>query len=378
MFITKMIVMKYRLLLVSLLVTACSMAQDVNLFIGTYTGTGSKGIYVYKFNTNTGKATWVSNTDSMINPSFLAVSGNGKYVYSVSESGGNFPGKVNAFSFDKKTGKLTLINSQTSGGDNPCYVSVTKNGKWIAVGNYTGGNLSVFKTNTNGALKPTAQFLQHNGNSANTVRQEKAHVHATVFSPDEKYLFVPDLGIDKVMAYKFNAASDLPMEPAVEPFTQTKAGSGPRHITFHPNKRFAYLIQELTGTVEAYQYDKGKLTSIQNIATHNAEFKGQPGSADIHLSPDGKFLYASNRGEENNIAIFAVNQATGILESKGLQSTLGTKPRNFCIDPTGNFLLAANQDSGNIVIFKRDQETGLLTPTGEEIKIPKPVCLQMK
>lgn len=369
--------MKYRLLLAFVLISVCSLAQDVYLFIGTYTGTGSKGIYVYRFNTNTGKATWVSNTDSMVNPSFLTLSKNGKYLYSVSESGGNFPGKVNAFSFDKKKGQLQFINAQTSGGDNPCYVSVTKNGKWVAVGNYSGGNLSVFKTNANGSLQTAAQFIQHSGISVNKQRQEKAHVHSTVFSPDEKYLFVPDLGIDKVMIYKFNAASNLPLEPAEPAFAETAQGTGPRHFVFHPTKPFAYLIQELTGQVGAYKYFKGKLESIQQIATHPDDYKGVPGSADIHISPDGKFLYASNRGGENNIAIFAINEATGALEAKGYQSVLGIKPRNFCIDPTGNFLLVANQDSGNIVIFKRDKETGLLTATGDEIKIPKPVCLKM-
>ena len=369
--------MKYRFLIALVFISVCGLAQDVNLIIGTYTGTGSKGIYVYRFNTTTGKANWVSNTDSMVNPSFLTVSANGKYVYSVSESGGKYPGKINAFSFDRKTGSLKFINAQGSGGDNPCYVSVTKNGKWVAVGNYTGGNLSVFKTNANGSLKPAAQFIQHEGIGPNTTRQEKAHVHATVFSPDEKFLYVPDLGIDKVMIYKFKSSSNIPLEPATVPFATTPPGSGPRHFVFHPLKSYAYLIKELSGEVEAFRYSKGKLTSIQNIATHPDDFKGQPGSADIHLSPDGKFLYASNRGQENNIAIFAVNPTNGLLESRGYQSTLGSKPRNFCIDPTGNFLLVANQDSGNIVIFKRDQLTGLLSPTGDEIKIPKPVCLQM-
>ncbi|MEO7309071.1 MAG: lactonase family protein [Chitinophagaceae bacterium] len=370
--------LKYGLLVCFFLVNVIAEAQEVNLFIGTYTGTGSKGIYVYKFNTQTGKATWVSNTDSMVNPSFLTVSSNGKFLYSVSESGGNFPGKINAFSFDKKTGLLKFINEQTSGGDNPCYVSVTKNGQWVAVGNYTGGNLSMFKTKANGALMPAAQFIQHEGIGPNKTRQEKAHVHSTIFSPDEKFLFVPDLGMDKVMTYKFKATSDIPLEPAAPEFTATAPGTGPRHLVFHPKKPFAYLVEEMAGQVEVFQYSKGILTPIQQAPTHPERFKGQPGSADIHISPDGKFLYASNRGEENNIAIFVINEATGMLEPKGFQSTLGTTPRNFCIDPTGNFLLAANQGSGNIVIFKRDQETGMLTPTGDEIKIPKPVCLIMK
>ena len=367
--------MRSRFLLALLLLSATCMAKDLYLFIGTYTGTGSKGIYVYRFNTETGKATWVSNTDSLVNPSFLCPTSNGKFLYAVSESGGNFPGKINAFAFDKKSGILKFINAQSSGGDNPCYVSVTKNGKWVAVANYTGGNLSVFNTNDNGSLNKASQMMQDIGTGPNKGRQEKPHVHSVVFSPDDKQLFAPDLGTDKVMIYTFKSSSAMPLEPADPAFAETLPGRGPRHFTFHPNKKYAYLIQELAGEINGYVYKKGKLTNIQNIATHPEGFKGQPGSADIHPSPDGKFLYASNRGEENNIAIFSIDPTNGLLEPKGYQSTLGIKPRNFCIDPTGNFLLVANQDSGNIVIFKRDKETGLLSPTGDEIKIPKPVCL---
>ena len=369
--------LRIKMLLLLLTFAICGFAQDVTLFIGTYTGTGSKGIYVYRFNTTTGKATWVSNTDSVINPSYLAVSNNGKFVYSVTESGGKFPGKISAFAFNETTGTLKFLNAQTSGGDNPCYVSVTKDGKWVAVGNYTGGNLSVYKTNTNGSLKPSAQFIQHKGTGPNKERQEKAHVHSVVFSPDGKFLFVPDLGMDKVMIYKFKDISNLPLEPADQDFQSTTPGAGPRHIIFHPTKAYAYLINEMAGSVNVYDYKKGSLTTVQTIATHPESFTELPGSADIHISPDGKFLYASNRGVENNIAIFSIDETSGQLTNIGYQSTLGETPRNFVIDPTGHFLLAANQNSGNIVIFKRDMQTGLLEATGEEIKIPKPVCLKM-
>ena len=360
-----------------LLFSLQSIAQDHYLFIGTYTGSGSKGIYVYKFNTKTGKATWVSNTDTTTasNPSYLSVAPNGKYVYSVFEDGGQKGGYVAAYSFNRNSGKLDFINKQPSGGDHPCYVSSTKNNKWVAVANYSGGSASLFGVNADGSLKPASQVVQHEGSSVIKGRQNKPHVHSAVFAPKEDYLFVSDLGIDKIMVYKFDPAVTTPLKQSS--FAASTPGSGPRHFTFHPNNKFAYLIEEITGTVAAYQYNNGKLIFLQRIATHPEGYNAGIGSADIHLSPDGKFLYASNRGDENNIAIFSVNASTGKLKTAGYQSTMGKTPRNFMIDPTGNFLLAANQNSNNVVIFKRNKTTGLLTPTGEEISIQKPVCLKM-
>lgn len=353
------------------------MAQSYYMFVGTYTDAGSKGIYVYRFNTATGKAEWVSNTEGLVNPSYVAIAPDKKHIYAVTETARNNSGSVSAFSFDKSTGQLTFINKQPSGGDNPCYVAVSKNNKWVTVGNYSGGSLSVFPVNPDGSLKPLAQSIQHTGKSINDKRQEKAHVHATVFSPDQDYLFTPDLGMDKVMVYTFNAALQKPLEPAQPSHVASEPGSGPRHFTFHPNNKFAYLIEELSGTVVAYEYNKGKLDFIQRISTHPADFKGAIGSADIHISPDGKYLYASNRGDENSIAVFSIDVSTGKLVSRGYQSTLGVTPRNFTIDPSGNYLLVANQKTDNIVIFKRNQQTGLLHETGEQIKVPTPVCLQM-
>jgi 6-phosphogluconolactonase len=202
-------------------------------------------------------------------------------------------------------------------------------------------------------------------------------VHSTFFTPDQKYVLAPDLGMDKVMAYQFNPSAKKPLLAARVPFAASTPGSGPRHLAFHPNKRYAYLIEELTGTVKVYGYNQGLLTPLQTIATHPDTFKGQPGSADIHLSPDGKFLYASNRGEENNLAIFSVDANTGRLKSLGYQLVPGAQPRNFMIDPTGRFLLVANQKTSNIVVYRRDMATGLLQPTLQQIEVPNPVCLQM-
>jgi 6-phosphogluconolactonase len=369
--------MRSTLLALFILVAGNVFSQSYYLFIGTYTDAGSKGIYVYHFNASTGKAEWVSNTEGIVNPSFLTIAPNKKYVYAVTETATNDTGSVSAFSFDRSSGKLSFINKQNSGGANPCHVTTDRKNKWLLVGNYTGGSLAALQVNSNGSLQPHAQVVQHTGTSINKTRQNRPHVHCTVLSPDQKFLLTPDLGLDKIMIYAFNRKAAQPLTPANQAFATSEPGSGPRHITFHPNKRFAYLAEEITGTVVVYQYKKGVLTSIERQATHPADYKGLPGTADIHVSPDGKFLYVSNRGEENNIAIFSINEQTGMLTSVGYKATGGKTPRNFMIDPTGNYLLAANQNTNNIVIFKRDQQTGLLTKTGDEIKISKPVCLQM-
>lgn len=357
------------------LFAAAAQAQELYLFAGTYTDRGSKGIYVYRFNTRTGQAVWVSNTDSVANPSYLTIAPGGRFVYAVNETGGSQPGGVSAFSFDRATGRLTFLNRQPSGGDHPCHITTDRQGKWVVVGNYTGGNLSALPIRADGALQPPTQLVQHSGSSINAARQEKAHVHAAVLSPDQQYLFSPDLGTDKVMAYRFLPNTQKPLQPAQPPFAASAPGSGPRHFTFHPRQKRAYLMEELSGTVAVFSYNNGQLAFLQRIDAHPAGYTGARGSADIHLSPDGKFLYASNRGDANSIAIFSV-LADGRLKWKGHQPSLGIAPRNFVIDPTGNYLLVANQQTNNIVIFRRNRQTGLLQDTGQQIEVPNPVCLQ--
>ena len=350
-----------------------STSNDHYLLVGTYTSGKSEGIYVYKFNSTTGSFSPVS-TAKADNPSFLAVSPDEKFVFAVNENG-NDKGSIASYSFDKKTGQLVQVNKQPSGGDHPCYVNIDGSGKWVVSGNYTGGSLSVIPVMSDGKLLPATQVIEHEGQSVNKQRQEKAHVHATVFSPDYKYLFVPDLGIDKVMIYSFNQNSGR-LDPSNVSFAQTEPGSGPRHLTFHPSGNYAYLMEELSGNVNVFSYHKqGKLTSIQTISAIPSDYKGSVGSADIHVSPDGKFLYASNRGESNTLAIFSIDQ-DGKLKLVGHQSTLGKTPRNFNFDPTGNFLLVANQEGNNIVIFKVDKKTGLLSPLPTQIEVPKPVCIK--
>jgi 6-phosphogluconolactonase len=251
-----------------MLLPLLSSAQSFYLFIGTYTGKGSKGIYVYKFNAANGTAKWVSNTENAVNPSYLAVAPSGKYIYAVNETGRDQPGKVSSYSFNRNTGKLSFINDEVTGGDDPCYVSVNKNNKWVMVANYSGGSVAAFPVNTDGSLNAYAQLIQHSGSSVNKGRQEKPHVHAAVFSPEQDHLFTPDLGQDKVVVYKVNSTSQQPLSPATPPSIEVAAGNGPRHFTFHPNKKFAYLMEELSGTVGVYTFNKGELSLVQNIAAH--------------------------------------------------------------------------------------------------------------
>ena len=351
-------------------------AQNAFLFVGTYTKGKSEGIYVYDFNTVTGKATPLSIAKGIENPSYLALSVNGRNLYSVVENGREKPGELSAFSFDPATGKLTLQNKRPTGGDDPCYVAVAPDGKFVITGNYSGGNISVFPILADGSLGEQTENIQHAGSSVNTQRQEKAHVHSTIFSPDGQYVIVPDLGMDKLMIYQYDPKKKQPLLPAKTPFVNTEPGSGPRHFVFHPTLPYAYLIEELSGMVSVYSYENGKLTFVQRVNNHPYDFTGIKGSADIHISADGKFLYASNRGESNTIAVFSIHPTDGKLSNLGFQSTMGIAPRNFSIDPSGKWLLAANQESDNIIVFSRSQESGLLNNSGTSISVPNPVCVK--
>ncbi|MDR3716610.1 MAG: lactonase family protein [Puia sp.] len=347
------------------------------MFIGTYTNKGdSKGIYVYRFNTSTGNAEPVSTIMSD-NPSYLAIAPGGRLLYAANEAGGS-NGGVSAFSFDKATGQLQFLNKQPGGGNGPCYVSVDAHMKYVLLANYGGGSLSVLPLHEDGSVGPLSQFIQHTGQGGTADKPEKPHVHSATFSPDNKYVYVADLGLDKISIYDFNGSLPQPLSPASpDSSSKLQPGNGPRHMSFHPTRPFVYLIEEKGGFVDAYRYKKSQLTPIQRISSHPQGYSGVIGSADIHVSPDGKFLYASNRGDANSIAVYTINQADGLLKLQGIDSVLGKTPRNFVIDPTSHFLLAANQNSDNVVIFKIDQTTGLLTPTGKELQIPSPVCLKI-
>lgn len=351
-------------------------AQDNYLLVGTYTKGKSEGVYVYKFNSADASYSEVSHIKTS-NPSFLAISPNEKYVYAVNENSdtAHFAGGITSFSFNKANGTLTKLNEQPSYGNDPCYITVDKTGKWVIVGNYTSGTLAVLPVRADGSLDTATTFIQHQGYGVNSERQEGPHVHCTILSSDNKYLFVADLGIDKIMIYAFDDKTGK-LTPAADPYEETEPGTGPRHFTFSPNKKFAYLIQELSGGISVYRYNgNGELSLVQNTSALPPEYMGTPGSAEIMVSPDGKFLYASNRGETNTIAIFKIDPKTGQVYLIDHVPSGGNTPRNFNFDPSGNYLLVANQNSDNVVIFKRDKKTGLLINTGKTIKVGNPVYL---
>lgn len=372
--------MKYSALLFILLCTSTfamaqtSRSKNFYLLVGTYTNEQkTNGIHVYTFNAETGDVEEKSKITDIRNPSFLAVSRDGKNIYSVSESG---EGKgVNAYAFDMASGKLTFVNSGSAGGNGPCYISVDDKKRTVFTGNYGGGSLSATRLKSDGSLSNDVQVIQHAGGSVNKSRQDKPHVHAVVLSPDNRYLLVPDLGTDKVNIYRYDESKTKPLSPAPQAFASVNPGGGPRHLTFHPNGKFAYLILEMEGAVVAFDYQDGQLKEIQRLTMLSPDFNGNAGAADIHISPDGKFLYGSNRGEANDIVIYSIDKK-GKLTYVGRQGQGVDTPRNFAIDPTGNYLLVGNQNGNDIAVFKRDQKTGMLSPTGRKIQVDKPVCLK--
>lgn len=352
-------------------------AQNTYVFFGSFNhDKETEGIYVYELDPLKGKLSKVTSAKGVLNPSFLTLSSDGKYVFACTESKTKNAGSVSSFEFSPEKKTLTFINSQKSGGENPVYVAAHQNGKWLMNGNYTEGSASVYPVSENGFIQPAVQNFQFSEGSVNPDRQDRAHIHSTVFSPDFKYVFLQDLGADKIRAYKFESERKEPLTGAEKPFVQTIPGSGPRHFTFHPNGKFAYCIEEMGGAVSAYQYDNGKLEPIQRINTHSDQFKEDFESSDVHISPDGHYLYASNRGKENNIAIFSISH-NGTLKTVGYQSTKGKHPRTFTIDSTGKFLIVAHPVSGTAVVFKRNAETGLLKKV-EKVKLEGVSTVQIR
>ncbi|WP_316801759.1 lactonase family protein [Pedobacter nototheniae] len=360
-------------LLIAISISAFAQQKQVtyNLLIGTYTNTGkSEGIYTYGFNTLTGATKLKNITKNVANPSYLALNPGGKFVYAVNETGNT--SSVSAFAFNAASGQLNFLNKQESHGADPCYI--TADNQNVIIANYSGGSLAVFGRNTNGTLTDPKQIIQHSGKSIDPKgRQQSAHVHMVKFTPDHKYLICNDLGEDQVYIYNYNpTAKDKVL--SIKNVLKTNAGTGPRHITFSPNGRFAYLVHEFNGSITAFTYSKGSLKKIQEIGTTEKSFSGKIDGADIHISADGKFLYESNRGDANSISVFSI-LSTGILKHVETIGTLGKGPRNFSIDPSGKFLLVAHQYTNDVVIFKRDKISGKLTDSGKRIEVGAPVCL---
>ena len=347
-----------------------SQDNKTKLLIGTYTNTcKSDGIYIYDFNTETADFKLKSSSKSIVNPSFLALSSDKKTVYSVNENGD--ASKVSAFDYTSKTGSLKFKNALPSEGNDPCHI-ITDD-KNVMIANYSGGNIAVFGKNPDGSLSKVKQTIKHYGNSSNQQRQEKPHVHQLHFSPDKKYVLATDLGTDFIHIYKYDQnRDDKPLE--LYKVKKVKVGSGPRHLTFSNDGKFVYLVQELTGLVSAFSYQDGDLNLLQETSLLEKKFVGETSAADIHISPDGIFLYATNRGTANTISCFKIKE-DGTLKLVQTISTLGKGPRNFAIDPSGNFVLVAHQYSNEVVVFRRNKTKGTLTDTNQRIKVCSPVCL---
>lgn len=368
----------FLILCATLLAFGCSKPQTkFDLIIGTYTNTGtSEGIYVYTFDTETGQFEYKNKTTDIDNPSYVALSPDLKSVYAISEFGEDTIGMVYSYAYDAETGALTFRNKESAGGRGPCYVSVDKTGKYVFTANYGSGSLAAVPVLQDGSLSSDVQEIYNKGNIVDG-KEGRSRMHSVVISPDNRYLFAPNLGTDKIGDYKFDAnATSNPLTPNDPEFISLPEKSGPRHFTFHPNGKYAYVIQELDGGITAFDYKDGQLTEIQTVSIIPEGFEGRFGAADIHISPDGKFLYGSNRIDLNEIVIYSIDQSNGELTFVGRESSRGKIPRNFAIDPTGNFLLVANQDTDDIFVFRRDKDTGLLSYTDVSLNVGRPVCLK--
>lgn len=349
------------------------------VYFGTYTRGDSKGIYLGKFDPQSGKLEDIELAGETANPSFLALHPTKPLLYAVGELGsfaGKKVGAVSAFSIDPATGRLSLLNQQSSGGAGPCYVAVDRSGGNVLVANYSGGSVACLPIQADGKLAEAASFHQHEGSSVDPRRQQGPHAHSINLDPTNRFAIAADLGLDKLLIYRFDAERGT-LEPNDPPFAAIAPGAGPRHFDFHPNGRYAYVVNEMGSTVTALRYDaeRGALETMQPVPTLPRGFDGPNTTAHILVHPSGKFVYASNRGHDS-IAVFAVEESTGKLRPAGHASTHGKVPRNFGIDPTGRYLLAANQDTDNVVVFRIDPATGQLEATGQEVRVPVPVCVK--
>jgi 6-phosphogluconolactonase len=361
--------------------TALAAPSSYLMYVGTYTGGKSKGIYAFRFDPASGKLESLGVAAEIKSPSFLAAHPSGKYLYAVSEIDdfdGKKTGGVAALAIDKATGKLTKLNEAPSGSAGPCHLTVDKAGKHVLVANYGGGSVAAIAIGDDGKLGEMTADIKHKGSSVNQSRQKEPHAHSINLDAANKFAVAADLGLDQLLVYKFDGAKGT-LTANDPPHTKMKPGAGPRHFAFHPNGKHAYAINELdcTMTALAYDADKGTLKEIHTLSTLRPDEKHQGGwsTADVHVHPSGKFLYGSNRGHDTIVA-FSIDPASGKLTYVENQSTRGKTPRNFAIDPSGKWLLAENQSSDTIAVFSINEDTGKLEPAGDLVECPAPVCIQ--
>ncbi|WP_099157731.1 lactonase family protein [Virgibacillus ndiopensis] len=350
------------------------MSKSSNAFIGyigTYTKGDSTGIYTFTLDTEVPQILNVKNAAHLDNPTYLAISQDNSYLYSVRKEGEL--GGIAAYSINSETGELKHLNSQLVEGTSPCHISVDSENGHIVTANYHKSTVELYKINKeNRLVAPASSIIEHTGSGPHKERQEKPHPHYSRFTPDEKFVSVIDLGIDKLITYEVNngilkEVSSLSVNP----------GSGPRHLAFHPNGKYAYLMTELSSEVITLSYNSnnGSFIDIQSISTIPEDFTENNQGSAIHVSSDGCFVYVSNRGH-NSIAAFGVEQESGVLTFIEHTPTEGNWPRDFTLDPTGRFLIVSNQESSNLVLFSRDDSTGKLTLVQSDISVPYPVCVK--
>jgi len=356
---------------VALLAPLNFSARELTLYIGTYTSGKSEGIYIYRMDQLTGELKPAGSVKSE-NPSFLAIDPGKRFLYAVNETP---MGTVSSFRIDRKTGELSFLNQQTSAGADPCHLTVDNRSKCVLVANYTSGNVAVLPIQRGGALDAAIDVEQHEG-SGPREQQKGPHAHCMKLDRRNRFAFAADLGNDKVMIYRFNSRNGK-LEPGTQPSATLHSGAGPRHLTFHPNGKYLYVINELDSSVTTFKYNaaQGTLTAFESVSALPRDFIGTSYCADVHVSNSGRFLYGSNRGHDS-IVVFAIDPRTGRLKLIEHVSTEGKWPRNFAIDPAGRFLLVANQHTDNVVVFRIDAQTGRLRPTGHSAEIPTPACIQ--
>jgi len=357
-------------------------ASSYFVYVGTYTGPTSKGIYGFRFDPKTGQFTSTGLAAELPNPAWLVTDPQHRFLYAATEMGpepgaDNYKknGSISSYSINPKTGALTFLNKVDAGGGGSCHLVVDKTGKMLFVANYGSGNVASFAIKADGSFGERTGFDQHTGSSIDPARQTGPHAHEVVLSPDNRFLFVPDLGMDQIKVYRVDAAKGT-FTPNDPPFATVKAGLGPRHFTFGRGAKFAYAICEMGSSVVVFAYDpaKGALTPLQTISTLPSDFKGEDNSAEIEVGRSGRFLYASNRGNDS-ITVFAIDPIKGTLTMVQVVPTQGKIPRNFAIDPTGKYLVAGNQKSDQMVVFDVDQNDGQLKPAGQVVDVPAPVSI---